>query len=252
MRRALAALAMLFLAFGAASAPAVQPQPAPAQAAPAATGAYRHFRAAIYLTVGDTRRLADRATFEREFGRVSTQLRFDKVYIEAYRDHVFATDAELERVKSWFRERGIQTSGGITLAAGGQGGQFGTFDYENAADRAECERAVRLIAQPFRRRDPRRFLLLHVEDRRRHRRARHPLLDPVSARSDAPGQPAARPRPGPRRQSAGPNDHQISQLVRAFSGPGLRSRPPAPPVRRHLYRHRNPRSRDHRPIAPAI
>ncbi|MBV9884419.1 MAG: hypothetical protein JO276_15525 [Sphingomonadaceae bacterium] len=144
MRRALAALAMLFLIGGAAALPA-QPQPA---AAPA-VGAYRHFRAAIYLTVSDTRRLADRANFEREFARVSSQLRFDKVYIEAYRDQVFATDEELERVKAWFRERGIQVAGGITLAAGGQGGQFGTFDYENPADRAECERAVRTIARHF-------------------------------------------------------------------------------------------------------
>jgi hypothetical protein len=94
MRRALAALAMLFLVAGAAPAQPVQPQPAPAAAG---AGAYHHFRAAIYLTVSDTRRLADRAAFEREFGRVSSQLRFDKVYIEAYRDHVFATDEELDR-----------------------------------------------------------------------------------------------------------------------------------------------------------
>jgi len=145
MRRALAALAMLVLISGAAPALRAEPQPAPAQP----PGAYRHFRAAIYLTVSDTKRLADRATFEREFARVSSQLRFDHVYIEAYRDRVFATDEELERVKGWFRERGIQTSGGITLAAGGQGGQFGTFDYEDPADRAECERAVRLIARHF-------------------------------------------------------------------------------------------------------
>jgi hypothetical protein len=140
MLAALGALAM----FGAA--------PAPAQA-PAATAAhmpaYRHFRAAIYVTVADTKRLADRATFDRQFARVSSQLRFDKVYIEAYRDRLFATDEELERVKSYFREKGIETSGGITLAAGGSGGQFGTFDYENPVDRAECERAVRLIARHF-------------------------------------------------------------------------------------------------------
>jgi hypothetical protein len=145
MRRALAALATLFLIAGAGIAPAAQQPPPSAQPA----GAYRHFRAAIYLTVSDTRRLADRATFDREFARVSSQLRFDKVYIEAYRDHVFATGDELERVRTWFRERGIQSAGGITLAAGGQGGQFGTFDYEDAADRAECERAVRLIAGHF-------------------------------------------------------------------------------------------------------
>jgi len=117
------------------------------QAAQAA--AYKHFRAAIYIPVGSTKRLADPAAFAREFARVSSQLAFDKVYIEAYRDRQMATDAELEAVKRAFQAKGIATSGGITLAAGGSGGQFGTFDYENPADRAECERAVRLIARHF-------------------------------------------------------------------------------------------------------
>ena len=117
--------------------------------AAADAAAYKHFRAAIYIPVGSTKRLADPATFEREFARVSSQLRFDKVYIEGYRDRQIATDAELEAVKRAFQAKGIQTSGGITLAAGGSGGQFGTFDYENPADRAECERAVRLIARHF-------------------------------------------------------------------------------------------------------
>jgi hypothetical protein len=111
--------------------------------------AYTNFRVAIYVTVHDTKRLADPATFARDFARVSSQLAFDKVYIEAYRDRQMATDAELETVKREFQAKGIQTSGGVTLAAGGSGGQFGTFDYENPADRAECERAVRLIARHF-------------------------------------------------------------------------------------------------------
>jgi len=118
-------------------------------ALPAEARSYRNFRAAIYVTVGDTKKLADESVFEKEFRRVSSQLKFDKVYIEAYRDHLVATDAELETVKREFQAKGIQTSGGITLAAGGSGGQFGTFDYENPADRAECERAVRLIARHF-------------------------------------------------------------------------------------------------------
>ena len=118
-------------------------------AAAADAAAYKNFRAAIYIPVSATKKLADPATFERQFKRVSSQLDFDKVYIEAYRDRVFATDAELEAVKRAFEVKGIQTSGGVTLAAGGQGGQFGTFDYENPADRAECERAVRLIARHF-------------------------------------------------------------------------------------------------------
>jgi hypothetical protein len=121
-----------------------------AVAGSANAAAYRNFRVAIYVPVSSTKRLADPATFAREFARVSSQLHFDKVYIEAYRSREFATDAELETVKREFQAKGIQTSGGVTLAAGGwPGGQFGTFDYENAADRAECERAVRLIARHF-------------------------------------------------------------------------------------------------------
>jgi hypothetical protein len=120
-----------------------------ALAQPAHAAARKHFRTAIYIAVGDVKRLADRATFDREFSRASSQLKFDKVWIEAYRDRVFATDAELDRVKAWFAEKGIETQGGITLAAGGQGGQFGTFDYELPEDRAEAERAVRLAARHF-------------------------------------------------------------------------------------------------------
>ncbi len=121
-------------------------EPARAVAIPSA---YRHFRAAIYITVNDVRALADRATFDRQYARAASQLHFDKVYVEAYRDHVFATADELERVKSYFREKGIAVAGGVTLAAGGDNGQFGTFDYERREDRAECERAVRLAAAHF-------------------------------------------------------------------------------------------------------
>ena len=117
--------------------------------AAADAAAYKNFKAAIYIPVGATKKLADPATFDREFKRVSSQLDFDKVYIEAYRDRVFATDAELDAVKRAFQAKGIETSGGITLAAGGSGGQFGTFDYELPADRAECERASRLAARHF-------------------------------------------------------------------------------------------------------
>lgn len=119
-------------------------------ASPVAHHAYRNFHVAIYIPAHITKQLADPAEFAREFARVSSQLDFDKVYIEAYRGHEFATDAELETVKREFQAKGIETAGGVTLAAGGwPGGQFGTFDYENPADRAECERAVRLAARHF-------------------------------------------------------------------------------------------------------
>lgn len=117
---------------------------------PAATdGGYRHFQVAIYVTVRDTIRLADPSVFAADFARASSQVHFDHVYVEAYRDGTFATDAQLETVKKEFEAKGIRVSGGITLAKGGQGGQFGTFDYADPADRAECKRAAELAARHF-------------------------------------------------------------------------------------------------------
>jgi hypothetical protein len=118
-------------------------------ASAAAPGQYRNFRAAIYVVVDATRRLANSATREREFQRVMGQVKFDKVYVEVYRDKRFATDAEIEATKAFFRSKGIEVSGGVTLAAGGRNGQFGTFDYEDPADRAECQKAAELAARHF-------------------------------------------------------------------------------------------------------
>jgi len=110
---------------------------------------YKSFRVSIYVVVNSTNRLADPATRDQEFTRVSSQLKFDKVYLEVYRNKLFARDDAIESVKQFFESRGIEVSGGITLAAGGQGGQFGTFDYEKPEDRAECKRAVELAASHF-------------------------------------------------------------------------------------------------------
>jgi hypothetical protein len=140
------ALALAFLLAGIHPAPILAQTATPASSPPAR---YQNFRASIYVTVDDTRKLADRATFDRQYARAASQLHFDKVYIEAYRDRVFATDEELEKVKSYFAEKGVVTAGGITLAAGDKSGQFRTFDYENPADRYECERAARLAAKHF-------------------------------------------------------------------------------------------------------
>jgi hypothetical protein len=114
-----------------------------------AHGAYRNFTAAIYIPVAATRELADSQVLERQYSRISSQLRFDKVYLEVYRNGQFADEASLARIRKFFAAHGIAVSGGVTLAAGGHAGQFGTFDYENPQDRAQCQRAVELAARNF-------------------------------------------------------------------------------------------------------
>jgi hypothetical protein len=117
-------------------------------AAPAA-GQYKNFRVAIYCVVDATRRFADEKVLRAEFDRVMARVKFDKVYLEVYRDRRFADESTLEPIKKFFTDRGVAVAGGLTLSAGGGGGQFGTFDYENRADRAECQKAVELAARHF-------------------------------------------------------------------------------------------------------
>jgi hypothetical protein len=117
--------------------------------ASADTGKYKNFRTAIYVVVGATKELSDPVEFARQYDRMQRQLKFDKVYVEVYRNHIFATDAEAEAVKKAFEAKGIIVAGGVTLAAGGKNGQFGTFDYEDPADRTECQKASELAARHF-------------------------------------------------------------------------------------------------------
>lgn len=110
---------------------------------------YRNFDVAIYIAARTTQQLSDPKVLEEQFERVWSQVKFDKVYIETYRDSVFVEEAAIERVAAFFKRKGIAVAGGITPAKGGQGGQFGTFDYEDAAHREECKRAVELAARHF-------------------------------------------------------------------------------------------------------
>jgi hypothetical protein len=117
--------------------------------APAVAGQYKNFRVAVYCVVDATRRFADEKVLRAEFDRVMARVKFDKVYLEVYRDRRFADEATIDKIKRFFTDRGVAVAGGLTLSAGGGGGQFGTFDYENRADREECKKAVELAARHF-------------------------------------------------------------------------------------------------------
>jgi hypothetical protein len=122
---------------------------AAAPASPALAGRYKNFRVAIYCVVDATQRFADEKVLQAEFDRVMARVKFDQVYLEVYRDRRFADEATLEKIKKFFTDRGVIVRGGLTLSAGGGGGQFGTFDFEKRADREECKKAVQLAARHF-------------------------------------------------------------------------------------------------------
>src|ERR1700736_3531579 len=72
----------------------------------AAEGAYHNFKVAIYIPVGTTRELANPRTLNEQYSRITSQMRFDKVYLEAYRNGQFADETSLEAIKGFFTESG--------------------------------------------------------------------------------------------------------------------------------------------------
>jgi len=113
-------------------------------------GHYKNFKTALYITVGSTKSFSDSKRLEQEFNRAMGQVKFDKVYLEVYRDKNFCDESALDGIKKFFNDHGVEVWGGITLSAGGgKGGQFGTFDFAKPADRAECKKAVEIAARHF-------------------------------------------------------------------------------------------------------
>ncbi len=107
MRTISAAIICLMLAGAAAASPAAVPAQRP----------FRNLSVAVYIPVTSTRQLANPRTLRRQFQRIWSQVHFNKVYLEVYRDQVFANPATLDRIAAFFRRRGITVDGGITLFA---------------------------------------------------------------------------------------------------------------------------------------
>ncbi len=113
-------------------------------------GHYKNFKTAIYIVVNATRSFSDLQRLQREFDRTMAQVKFDKVYLEVYRDKQFADESTLDGIKKFFTDHGVEVWGGITLAKGGHGGQFGTFDYERFRRTGpKCKKAVEMAARHF-------------------------------------------------------------------------------------------------------
>jgi hypothetical protein len=111
-------------------------------------GQYTNFNAAIYIPVGVVRSFENAETLSNNWQRISSQLKVDKVYVEVQRNRDLAGDELLERVKTFFLDRGVRVAGGMALSDGGAG-QFRSFCYTDPADREFIKKAVELAARHF-------------------------------------------------------------------------------------------------------
>ena len=120
-------------------------------AAPAyaqSNASYDDFDVAIYARVYEVRQMADLEWLRERFDVMSRDLKVDKVYLETHRDTIIADEATLEGAKRFFAERGIATSGGITLTVN-ERNRFETFCYSNPEHRRYVQHVVEYTARHF-------------------------------------------------------------------------------------------------------
>jgi len=111
---------------------------------------YENFKVAVYSRAYETRQMAQNIEqLAQQWDALTKQIHIDKIYLETYRDAGnLATDKELETVKKFFNERGIETAGGITLTVS-EGNRFQTFCYSNPEQRQTVKDIVERTAKHF-------------------------------------------------------------------------------------------------------
>ncbi len=106
------------------------------------------FKTAVYIPVSVVLKMRDRAWLESSWAQLSSQVHVDKVYIETYRSRVVADGPLIEDVKKFFASKGVEVAGGICYSDSDHG-QFVSFTYSKAEDRAYVKKCVGVYGAAF-------------------------------------------------------------------------------------------------------
>ncbi len=109
---------------------------------------YSNFNVAIYARVYEVLKMADPVWLQSRVEVMQRYLKVDKVYLETHRDTIVAEEALLEQLRGFFAERGVRTSGGITLTVN-ERNRFETYCYTNPEHRAMVKSVIELTARHF-------------------------------------------------------------------------------------------------------
>jgi hypothetical protein len=119
-----------------------------AQDAALAPAANKNFKVAVYIPVSIVERMRDPQYLESSWKQISAGVKVDKVYIETYRSRELADAQLIESVKKFFKNHGVEVAGGIAYSDLSPG-QFRSFVYTDAADRAHVQHVAEFTAQHF-------------------------------------------------------------------------------------------------------
>lgn len=109
---------------------------------------YKNFNTAIYARVYEVQKMDDLQWLQERFDLMQKHLKVDKIYLETHRDMVIAEQSTLDKAKKFFHDRGIKTSGGITITVN-ERNRFETYCYSNPKHRQKLKEVVEFTARNF-------------------------------------------------------------------------------------------------------
>ncbi|NLP35194.1 MAG: permease [Clostridiales bacterium] len=111
---------------------------------------YQNFKAAIYCPVSNVIDITDLEKFGKQFAWIEKHVKVGKVYLETYRHGTTIEREQMERVIAFFRERGIETAGGITTDGPDDGeGGFNPLCYTSQTTRMKMREVIEFTASLF-------------------------------------------------------------------------------------------------------
>lgn len=111
-------------------------------------GNYRNFSVAIYARAYEVREMSDLNNLAVTWGKISQQLKVDKIYLETHRDKIIVDEKTLEGAKKFFESKGVKVAGGITFTMD-ERNHFETFCYTNPEQREKAKQIAEYTARHF-------------------------------------------------------------------------------------------------------
>lgn len=119
-----------------------------AAAALAQPARHEHFKTSVYTRYYEVAQMANRQWLANNFAVIDNQVHVDKIYLETHRDRQLVDAQTLEQAIAFFRDKGIEVAGGITLTIS-EPNRFQTFCYSDPDDRAWVKQVVEFTARHF-------------------------------------------------------------------------------------------------------
>ena len=110
---------------------------------------YRNFNVAVYCPVANVNQITDFEEFDKRFRLLYDNVKIGRVYLECYRGMDWCSKEHLLKVKEYFENKGIATSGGITTCDTSNNMGFASLCYSNEKGQEILKKAVALNAEVF-------------------------------------------------------------------------------------------------------